>query len=85
MGSGAVSNPDRNDLAATVLPCLKAALRRHLDRYLDEQIFRFNNRGHKDQPSNDYTVSTLPCLRYSTSGLTYAEVTGRDGDDRTPF
>ena len=25
----------------------------HLDRYLDEQVFRFNNRATKDNPLND--------------------------------
>ena len=25
----------------------------HLDRYLDEQVFRYNNRATKDNPLND--------------------------------
>ena len=55
----------------------------HLDRYLDEQIFRFNNRGSKDSPVNDYDRFNLAMSQIFSKRLTYAEVTGKDGT--TPF
>jgi hypothetical protein len=49
----------------------------HLDRYIDEQIFRYNNRGNKEQPVNDGDRFELLLSQISGKRLTYAEVTGR--------
>jgi hypothetical protein len=47
----------------------------HLFRYLDEQMFRFNNRKDLDDKGRfDLTVSQLVGKR-----LTYAELTGKSG------
>jgi len=54
----------------------------HLDRYLDEQIFRFNNRGHKEHPVNDYERFNLAMSQIFNKRLTYAEVTGKS-EERT--
>jgi transposase-like protein len=56
----------------------------HLFRYLDEQVFRYNNRATKDNPLNDsdrfsYVVSKLFGKR-----LTFAELTGKLCET-TPF
>src|SRR5271165_5437961 len=55
----------------------------HLDRYLDEQVFRFNNRATKDNPLNDSDRFILAMSQIAGRRLTYAEVTGKDG--ATPF
>jgi hypothetical protein len=48
----------------------------HLFRYLDEQMFRFNNRKDLDDKGRfDLTVSQLVGKR-----LTYAELTGKVGE-----
>jgi transposase-like protein len=49
----------------------------HLDRYLDEQMFRFNNRGTKDNPLNDGDRFMLAVSQISGKRLTYAELTGK--------
>jgi len=51
----------------------------HLDRYLDEQVFRFNNRGTKDNPLNDGDRFMLAVSQISGKRLTYAELTGKVG------
>ena len=56
----------------------------HLFRYLDEQMFRYNNRATKDNPLTDsdrfsYVVSKLFGKR-----LTFAELTGKLCET-TPF
>ena len=50
----------------------------HLDRYVDEQAFRYNNRATKDNPLND--ADRFACLLSQVSGkrLTCAELTGKD-------
>jgi transposase-like protein len=45
----------------------------HLDRYLDEQMFRFNNRGNMD----DADRFMLAVSQISGKRLTYAELTGK--------
>ncbi len=40
----------------------------HLDRYLDEQMFRFNNRATKDNPQNDADRFYIALSRVATSG-----------------
>jgi transposase-like protein len=47
----------------------------HLDRYVDEQVFRFNNRKVKDADRFTLAMSQVWGKR-----LTYAELTGKDAD-----
>ncbi len=52
----------------------------HLDRYLDEQMFRFNNRATKDNPLNDSDRFLLALSQVAGKRLTYAELTGKEGE-----
>lgn len=52
----------------------------HLDRYLDEQAFRFNNRATKDNPLNDSDRFTYLMSQVAGKRLTYAQLTGKDAD-----
>jgi transposase-like protein len=49
----------------------------HLDRYLDEQMFRFNNRATKDNPLDDADRFLLALSQVANKHLTYAELTGK--------
>ena len=49
----------------------------HLDRYLAEQVFRFNNRTTKDNPLNDGDRFMLAVSQISGRRLTYAALTGK--------
>jgi transposase-like protein len=49
----------------------------HLDRYLDEQMFRFNNRATKDNPLDDADRFLLALSQVANRRLTYAELTGK--------
>jgi hypothetical protein len=52
----------------------------HLSRYVDEQAFRFNNRATKDNPLTDadrFALAVSPC---AGKRLTYAQLTGKDGE-----
>jgi transposase-like protein len=49
----------------------------HLDRYVTEQIFRYNNRATKDNPLNDSDRFQLALSQISGKRLTYAELTGK--------
>ncbi len=49
----------------------------HLDRYVDEQVFRFNNRATKDNPVDDADRFMLAVSQISGKRLTYAELTGK--------
>lgn len=51
----------------------------HLDRYLDEQMFRFNNRATKDNPLDDADRFLLALSQVANRRLTYAELTGKTG------
>jgi len=55
----------------------------HLERYVDEQVFRFNNRGSKDAKITDADRFNLALSQIAGKRLTFAEVTGKDG--ATPF
>jgi transposase-like protein len=58
----------------------------HLDRYIDEQVFRFNNRATKDNPLNDSDRFVAALAQVAGKRLTYKELTGKDGDsERSPF
>ncbi|HWW15924.1 MAG TPA: IS1595 family transposase [Candidatus Dormibacteraeota bacterium] len=52
----------------------------HLDRYLDEQVFRFNNR---KKPMDDYARFEKVLGQVAHKRLTYAELTGKTEDART--
>jgi len=52
----------------------------HLDRYLDEQVFRFNNRATKDNPLSDSNRFTFAMSQVAGKRLTYAQLTGKGVD-----
>jgi transposase-like protein len=52
----------------------------HLTRYIDEQVFRFNNRATRDNPLNDADRFALAMRQVAGRRLTYAELTGKDTD-----
>ena len=56
----------------------------HLDHYLDEQIFRYNNRATKDNPLTDSDRFALVMSQVGDKRLTYAELTGKDIDSLHP-
>jgi transposase-like protein len=49
----------------------------HLDRYVGEQCFRYNNRATKDNPLNDADRFALAMSQVSGKRLTYADLTGK--------
>jgi transposase-like protein len=50
----------------------------HLDRYLDEQVFRYNNRTTKDNPLTDADRFALAVSQIVGKRLTYAQLTGKE-------
>ena len=52
----------------------------HLFRYVDEQIFRYNNRSTEDKPMTDADRFELALSQIARKRLTYAEVTGKVGE-----
>jgi transposase-like protein len=52
----------------------------HLDRYVAEQVFRFNNRATKDNPLNDADRFEFAMTQIVGLRLTYAELTGKVGE-----
>ncbi|MGB8029580.1 MAG: IS1595 family transposase [Terracidiphilus sp.] len=58
----------------------------HLDRYVTEQVFRYNNRATQDNPLTDADRFTLAASQISGKRLTYAELTGKVGETaQEPF
>jgi transposase-like protein len=55
----------------------------HLDRYVDEQVYRYNNRGNKEQPMDDYARFEKVLGQLAHKRLTYAELTGKTEDAKT--
>ena len=49
----------------------------HLFRYLDEQSFRFNNRGNRDNPVNDGERFRMVTANITGKRVTYKELTGK--------
>jgi transposase-like protein len=49
----------------------------HLDRYVAEQVFRYNNRATKDNPLNDADRFAAAMHQISGKRLTYADLTGK--------
>jgi hypothetical protein len=52
----------------------------HLFRYVDEQVFRYNNRATKDNPLEDSDRFMLALSQVAGKRLTYAELTGKVGE-----
>ncbi|MFZ0912303.1 MAG: IS1595 family transposase [Candidatus Korobacteraceae bacterium] len=52
----------------------------HLDRYVDEQVFRFNNRATKDNQLNDSDRFAFLMSKVANKRLTYAQLTGKEVD-----
>jgi transposase-like protein len=52
----------------------------HLDRYLDEQMFRYNNRATRDNPLNDADRFMLAVSQIAGKRLTYRELTGKEAE-----
>jgi transposase-like protein len=52
----------------------------HLERYVDEQVFRFNNRATKDNPLTDSDRFLLALSQVAGKRLTFAELTGKTGE-----
>ena len=52
----------------------------HLFRYIDEQIFRYNNRSTEDKPMTDADRFELALSQIARKRLTYADVTGKVGE-----
>jgi len=52
----------------------------HLDRYVTEQVFRFNNRATKDNPLTDEDRFALAMSQVAGRRLTYAQLTGNGAD-----
>jgi transposase-like protein len=50
----------------------------HLFRYLDEEMFRFNNRATKDNPLNDSDRFALALSQIVGKRLKYSELTGKE-------
>jgi transposase-like protein len=55
----------------------------HLERYVDEQVFRYNNRATKENPLNDSDRFLLALSQVAGKRLTFAELTGKD--QASPF
>ena len=53
----------------------------HLERYLDEQIFRFNNRKTKDNPLTDSDRFVAALAQVANKRLTFKELTGKTGSE----
>src|SRR6185437_9415961 len=52
----------------------------HLDGYLDEQVFRYNNRARKDNPLNDADRFAMVASDVVGKRLTYRALTGKEGE-----
>ena len=50
----------------------------HLQRYVEEQVFRFNNRATRENPLNDADRFTLALSQIVGKRLTYSELTGKE-------
>lgn len=57
----------------------------HLDRYVDEQVFRFNNRGTRTEPVSDKDRFDRALAQIVGKRLTFKEVTGKLGTTPEQF
>lgn len=55
----------------------------HLGRYVDEQVFRYNNRATKENPLNDADRFDLALRNVVGKRVTYKELTGKEGETAT--
>ena len=55
----------------------------HLERYVDEQIFRYNNRATKNNPLNDSDRFTYAISQVLGKRLIYSKLTGKDESRRS--
>ena len=69
----------KRDLKAPTLPLNRSIL----ERYVDEQVFRYNNRATPDNPLNDSDRFLLALSQVANKRLTYKELTGKSGDAAT--
>ena len=53
----------------------------HLFRYVDEQVFRFNNRATRENLMNDADRFKLALSQIAGKRLTFAEVTGKTAEE----
>jgi len=57
----------------------------HMDQYLSEQVFRYNNRATKDNPLTDSDRFALAVTQIVGKRLTYSQLTGKEaGSTETP-
>ena len=56
----------------------------HLERYVDEQVFRYNNRGTRENPLTDADRFDAVLRNLVGKRITYKELTGKEGET-TPF
>ena len=56
----------------------------HLFRYIDEQVFRYNNRATRDNPLNDADRFALAMSQVAGRRLTYSELTGKSDSPHYP-
>jgi hypothetical protein len=54
----------------------------HLSRYVEEQVFRYNNRATRDNPLTDLDRFARAVSQIAGKRLTYAELTGKVGETR---
>jgi hypothetical protein len=52
----------------------------HMERYLDEQVFRYNNRGTRENPLTDADRFDAALRNLVGSRITYRELTGKEGE-----
>ena len=57
----------------------------HLDRYVGEQVFRYNNRATRDNPLTDSDRFSLAVTQIVGKRLTYAELTGKEAKEPEAF
>lgn len=55
----------------------------HLSRYVDEQVFRYNNRKTKEQNITDADRFNMVLSQVAGKRLTFAELTGKTGSEAT--
>jgi len=51
----------------------------HLERYVDEQVFRYNNRKHGEEKLDDGDRFRVLLSQIAGKRLTFSEVTGKSG------
>jgi len=57
----------------------------HLDAYVTEQVFRYNNRFTKDNPLTDADRFALAVSQIADKRLTYTELIGKEDEASQPF